>query len=94
MPGVLQSSCGGSTEDLETEVGQTVGHSRNFTLSPETTDCDSNCDSEVHVCPIPLLGYNCEAWYKLNKDLIKRKRRYLVRILYNYETTYSFILCI
>lgn len=27
-----------------------VGHSRNFTLSPETTDCDSNCgdlDSEV-----------------------------------------------
>lgn len=36
----------GSTEDLETEVGHTVGHSRNFTLSPETTDCDSNCDSE------------------------------------------------
>lgn len=27
-----------------------VGHSRNFTLSPETTDCDSNCgdlDSEA-----------------------------------------------
>lgn len=27
-----------------------MGHSRNFTLSPETTDCDSNCgdlDSEV-----------------------------------------------
>ncbi|XP_054277413.1 protein lin-10-like isoform X4 [Macrosteles quadrilineatus] len=43
----MQSSCGGSTEDLETEVGQTVGHSRNFTLSPETTDCDSNCDSEA-----------------------------------------------
>ncbi|XP_063239253.1 uncharacterized protein LOC134540432 isoform X5 [Bacillus rossius redtenbacheri] len=40
-----------STEDLgETEVGLQVGHSRNFTLSPETTDCDSNCgdlDSEV-----------------------------------------------
>uniref|UniRef100_A0A1B6C7Z7 Protein lin-10 n=2 Tax=Clastoptera arizonana TaxID=38151 RepID=A0A1B6C7Z7_9HEMI len=44
----FQSSCGGSTEDLETEVGgQAVGHSRNFTLSPETTDCDSNCDSEA-----------------------------------------------
>jgi hypothetical protein len=30
--------------------GLQVGHSRNFTLSPETTDCDSNCgdlDSEV-----------------------------------------------
>lgn len=39
-------SISGSTEDLETEVGQAVGHSRNFTLSPETTDCDSNCDSE------------------------------------------------
>ncbi|XP_024083399.1 uncharacterized protein LOC106671833 isoform X2 [Cimex lectularius] len=39
-------SISGSTEDLETEVGHTVGHSRNFTLSPETTDCDSNCDSE------------------------------------------------
>lgn len=42
----------GSTEDLgDTEVGGLqVGHSRNFTLSPETTDCDSNCgdlDSEV-----------------------------------------------
>ncbi|XP_067013612.2 uncharacterized protein [Anabrus simplex] len=41
----------GSTEDLgDTEVGLQVGHSRNFTLSPETTDCDSNCgdlDSEV-----------------------------------------------
>ncbi|XP_050582762.1 uncharacterized protein LOC126918661 isoform X6 [Bombus affinis] len=41
----------GSSEDLgETEVGLQVGHSRNFTLSPETTDCDSNCgdlDSEV-----------------------------------------------
>mgnify|MGYP007016991471 FL=1 len=40
-----------STEDLgDTEVGLQVGHSRNFTLSPETTDCDSNCgdlDSEV-----------------------------------------------
>lgn len=24
-----------------------MGHSRNFTLSPETTDCDSNCDSEA-----------------------------------------------
>ncbi|KAK2582138.1 hypothetical protein KPH14_004502 [Odynerus spinipes] len=41
----------GSSEDLgETEVGLQVGHSRNFTLSPETTDCDSNCgdlDSEA-----------------------------------------------
>ncbi|XP_051173849.1 uncharacterized protein LOC127289758 isoform X5 [Leptopilina boulardi] len=41
----------GSSEDLgETEVGLQVGHSRNFTLSPETTDCDSNCgdlDSEM-----------------------------------------------
>nr|XP_033330600.1 uncharacterized protein LOC117222785 isoform X8 [Megalopta genalis] len=41
----------GSSEDLgETEVGLQVGHSRNFTLSPEMTDCDSNCgdlDSEV-----------------------------------------------
>ncbi|KAG7188225.1 hypothetical protein KM043_016089 [Ampulex compressa] len=41
----------GSSEDIaETEVGLQVGHSRNFTLSPETTDCDSNCgdlDSEV-----------------------------------------------
>ncbi|KAF4514237.1 UNVERIFIED_CONTAM: hypothetical protein B566_EDAN019516, partial [Ephemera danica] len=36
-------------EDLaETEVGLQVGHSRNFTLSPETTDCDSNdIESEV-----------------------------------------------
>ncbi|XP_073993927.1 uncharacterized protein isoform X2 [Rhodnius prolixus] len=42
----LGGSVVGSTEDLETEVGHTVGHSRNFTLSPETTDCDSNCDSE------------------------------------------------
>ncbi|XP_020709260.2 uncharacterized protein LOC105687945 isoform X8 [Athalia rosae] len=41
----------GSSEDLgETEVGLQVGNSRNFTLSPETTDCDSNCgdlDSEM-----------------------------------------------
>lgn len=41
----------GSSEDLgETEVGLQVGHSRNFTLSPETTECDSNCgdlDSEM-----------------------------------------------
>ncbi|XP_057666733.1 uncharacterized protein LOC130900197 isoform X7 [Diorhabda carinulata] len=41
----------GSSGDLgETEVGLQVGHSRNFTLSPETTDCDSNCgdlDSEA-----------------------------------------------
>lgn len=41
----------GSSGDLgETEVGLQVGHSRNFTLSPETTDCDSNCgdlDSDV-----------------------------------------------
>ncbi|XP_045482877.1 uncharacterized protein LOC123686695 isoform X3 [Harmonia axyridis] len=41
----------GSSGDLgETEVGLQVGHGRNFTLSPETTDCDSNCgdlDSEV-----------------------------------------------
>ncbi|XP_069988074.1 uncharacterized protein [Penaeus vannamei] len=30
------------TEDLpQTEVGLQVGHSRNFTLSPETTSCDS-----------------------------------------------------
>ena len=40
-----------SSGDLgETEVGLQVGHSRNFTLSPETTDCDSNCgdlDSEL-----------------------------------------------
>ncbi|XP_052121508.1 uncharacterized protein LOC113202824 isoform X10 [Frankliniella occidentalis] len=45
------STGSGSTEDLgDTEVGLQVGHSRNFTLSPETTDCDSNCgdlDSEV-----------------------------------------------
>ncbi|XP_014222639.1 uncharacterized protein LOC106649641 isoform X12 [Trichogramma pretiosum] len=41
----------GSSGDLgETEVGLQVGHSRNFTLSPETTECDSNCgdlDSEM-----------------------------------------------
>ncbi|XP_050519208.1 uncharacterized protein LOC114331300 isoform X7 [Diabrotica virgifera virgifera] len=41
----------GSSGDLgETEVGLQVGHSRNFTLSPETTECDSNCgdlDSEA-----------------------------------------------
>ncbi|XP_044764670.1 uncharacterized protein LOC123321277 isoform X4 [Coccinella septempunctata] len=41
----------GSSGDLgETEVGLQVVHGRNFTLSPETTDCDSNCgdlDSEV-----------------------------------------------
>ncbi|XP_011502751.1 PREDICTED: uncharacterized protein LOC105366119 [Ceratosolen solmsi marchali] len=41
----------GSSEGLgETEVGLQVGHSRNFTLSPETTECDSNCgdlDSEI-----------------------------------------------
>lgn len=31
------------TEDLgETEIGEQVDHTRNFTLSPETTDCDSN----------------------------------------------------
>ncbi|KAJ8872408.1 hypothetical protein PR048_026012 [Dryococelus australis] len=46
-----------STEDLgETEVGLQVGHSRNFTLSPETTDCDSNCgdlDSEVSLLGPP-----------------------------------------
>lgn len=37
------------TEDLgETEMGEQVGQSRNFTLSPETTDCDSNdVESEV-----------------------------------------------
>jgi hypothetical protein len=30
------------------QVGLQVGHSRNFTLSPETTDCDSNdIESEV-----------------------------------------------
>lgn len=31
-------------------MGLQVGHSRNFTYSPETTDCDSNCgdlDSEI-----------------------------------------------
>lgn len=48
----LSADTTGSTEDLgDTEVGGLqVGHSRNFTLSPETTDCDSNCgdlDSEV-----------------------------------------------
>lgn len=44
----VQSSCDDSTEDLEIEVGEHVQrHSRNFTLSPETTDCDSNCDSEA-----------------------------------------------
>ncbi|KAG1713915.1 hypothetical protein GQR58_001984 [Nymphon striatum] len=39
------------TEDLgETEIGEQVGHSRNFTLSPETTDCDSNdLESELSV---------------------------------------------
>ncbi|XP_012277018.1 uncharacterized protein LOC105697863 [Orussus abietinus] len=46
----------GSSEDLgETEVGLQVGHSRNFTLSPETTDCDSNCgdlDSEMSLMMI------------------------------------------
>lgn len=40
-----------SSEDLGgTERGLQVGHSRNFTLSPETTECDSNCgdlDSEM-----------------------------------------------
>ncbi|XP_039276189.1 uncharacterized protein LOC120349720 [Nilaparvata lugens] len=43
----LQEGC----EELETEVcgggGGGGGQSRNFTLSPETTDCDSNCDSEA-----------------------------------------------
>ncbi|XP_018325575.1 amyloid-beta A4 precursor protein-binding family A member 2-like isoform X8 [Agrilus planipennis] len=60
----------GSSEDLgETEVGLQVGQSRNFTLSPETTDCDSNCgdlDSEVSlmvmeneiVPSVGLLGSN------------------------------------
>lgn len=47
----LSADTGGSSEDLgETEVGLQVGHSRNFTLSPETTECDSNCgdlDSEM-----------------------------------------------
>lgn len=39
------------TEDLgETEVGEQVGQSRNFTLSPETTECDSNdVESEVSI---------------------------------------------
>nr|XP_045604821.1 uncharacterized protein LOC123762353 isoform X2 [Procambarus clarkii] len=50
-PGLLDLSIEGDhdtastnpqTEDLaETEVGLQVGHSRNFTLSPETTSCDS-----------------------------------------------------
>lgn len=37
------------TEDLgETEMGEQVDHTRNFTLSPETTECDSNdVESEV-----------------------------------------------
>ncbi|RZF41468.1 hypothetical protein LSTR_LSTR000182 [Laodelphax striatellus] len=49
----LQEGC----EEIETEVsgvgggggggGLSGGQSRNFTLSPETTDCDSNCDSEA-----------------------------------------------
>ncbi|CAH1153767.1 unnamed protein product [Phaedon cochleariae] len=46
----LSIGTGSSGELGETEVGLQVGHSRNFTLSPETTDCDSNCgdlDSEV-----------------------------------------------
>lgn len=50
----------GSSGDLgETEVGLQVGHSRNFTLSPETTDCDSNCgdlDSEVSLMLMDELG--------------------------------------
>ncbi|XP_075216616.1 uncharacterized protein LOC142321950 isoform X2 [Lycorma delicatula] len=33
-------------DEVENEGG-TGGQSRNFTLSPETTDCDSNCDSEA-----------------------------------------------
>ncbi|XP_022246545.1 uncharacterized protein LOC106463357 isoform X3 [Limulus polyphemus] len=39
------------TEDLgETEIGEQVDHTRNFTLSPETTDCESNdVESEVSV---------------------------------------------
>ncbi|XP_042205422.1 uncharacterized protein LOC121854749, partial [Homarus americanus] len=50
-PGLLDLSTEGDhdtastnpqTEELaETEVGLQVGHSRNFTLSPETTSCDS-----------------------------------------------------
>lgn len=54
----------GSSGDLgETEVGLQVGQSRNFTLSPETTDCDSNCgdlDSEVSLMlmenELPIVG--------------------------------------
>ncbi|XP_047118195.1 uncharacterized protein LOC124798714 isoform X6 [Schistocerca piceifrons] len=53
----LSAAGSGSTEDLgDTEVGLQVGHSRNFTLSPETTDCDSNCgdlDSELSLTPAP-----------------------------------------
>ncbi|XP_065335655.1 histone-lysine N-methyltransferase SETD1B-like isoform X3 [Cloeon dipterum] len=45
----LEITSNHADEDLaETEVGLQVGHSRNFTLSPETTDCDSNdIESEV-----------------------------------------------
>lgn len=47
-------SSGSGSRERRTEVGMTTGSSqqppRRFTLSPETTDCDSNCgdlDSEV-----------------------------------------------
>ncbi|XP_059490395.1 protein lin-10-like isoform X3 [Neocloeon triangulifer] len=45
----LEITSNHADEDLaETEIGLQVGHSRNFTLSPETTDCDSNdIESEV-----------------------------------------------
>ncbi|XP_059490401.1 protein lin-10-like isoform X8 [Neocloeon triangulifer] len=37
-----------SKDEDDDEIGLQVGHSRNFTLSPETTDCDSNdIESEV-----------------------------------------------
>ncbi|XP_065335661.1 protein lin-10-like isoform X8 [Cloeon dipterum] len=45
-PGFPQRVVSKDAEDQE--VGLQVGHSRNFTLSPETTDCDSNdIESEV-----------------------------------------------
>ncbi|GAB6018767.1 hypothetical protein CHUAL_000436 [Chamberlinius hualienensis] len=42
-PDCETASTNPDTEDLgETEIGEQVGLSRNFTLSPETTDCDSS----------------------------------------------------
>ncbi|CAG7827345.1 unnamed protein product [Allacma fusca] len=45
---VETASTNTETDLGDTEVGLQVGHSRNFTLSPETTDCDSNeLESEI-----------------------------------------------